>query len=120
LAICARQAAVGGAHGKVHLGRQYVGVARPARQNLSEEGFRGAPAIDIGRVDEVDAKLERAIDAGDGVLARHADAIGQPRSERDFRNLEIAGAKLAVLHRITFSHDCVMIRSRAFCWLNYA
>jgi uncharacterized glyoxalase superfamily protein PhnB len=74
----ARQAAVGGAHGKVHLGGQYVGVSRPARQNLAQEGFRGAPTIDIGRVDEVDAKLERAIDAGDGILARDADAISQP------------------------------------------
>jgi len=74
----ARQAAVGGAHRKVQLGCQDVGVTRPARQDLAQEGFRGAAAIDVGRVDEVDTKLERAIDTGDGILARDADAISQP------------------------------------------
>ena len=66
----ARQAAVGGAHRKEHLGRQDVRLARPARQNLAQEGLRRAAAVDIGGVDEVDAEVEGAIDAG----ARHSRA----------------------------------------------
>ena len=74
----ARQAAVAAAHREIGLGRQHVGIARPPGQDLAEEALGGAAAIDVGGVDEVDAELEGAIDAGRGLCAIDADAVGQP------------------------------------------
>ena len=98
----ARQSAVGGTHRKVDLGRQHVGVAWPLRQDFAEKCLRRAAAIDVGGVDEIDPELEGAVDARRGIVARHADAIGQPRSERDFRHAEIAAAELAVFNELPF------------------
>jgi hypothetical protein len=73
-----RQAEIGVRHGKIELGREHVAVARPALQRLTEEGFCGSAAVDVRRVDEVDADVERRIEAGSCLLRLDSDAIGKP------------------------------------------
>ena len=94
------EAAVAVGHREEELGGEDVGIARAAGERLAEEGLGGAAAVDVGGVDEVDADLEGAIEAGARGLRLDADAVGQPRPERDFGDLEIAGAELPVSHVI--------------------
>jgi hypothetical protein len=67
-------------------------------QRFSQERLGGPPAIDIGRVDQVDAKIEGCVDAGFGLTPIDPDAIGEPGPERDFGDLEVAGAELTIVH----------------------
>ncbi|MEI9886311.1 MAG: hypothetical protein WDN08_07370 [Rhizomicrobium sp.] len=102
-----RQPLVGRAHREEHLGRQDIRVAGPRRQRLAEKRLGGAAAIDVGGIDEIDPQLEGAIDTGDSLVALDADAIGQPGAERDFRNVQVTGAELAVFHGVPFRWICV-------------
>src|SRR4051812_37254547 len=56
--LLAREAAVARRHGEVELRREHVRVARAAREHLAEELLRLAAAVDVRRVDEVDALVE--------------------------------------------------------------
>jgi hypothetical protein len=96
----ARQTLVAVSHVAHQLGRQDIAVARTAGELLAEHGFGGAPAIDIGGIDEIDPEIEGPIQTGLGLVRLDADAIGQPRAEGDLRDLEVAGAELTVLHAI--------------------
>src|SRR5690242_2241866 len=93
-----RQALVAVAHREIDLGRQDVAVALALRQNFAEERFRSAPSVDVRRVDEIDPELEGALDACRRLVAFDADTVGQPRAQRNFGDLEIAGAEFAVFH----------------------
>ncbi len=56
------------AHGVVELrGEDYV-VAPAAGERLADDLLRLALAIDVGGVDEVDARVERAVDDPDGLV----------------------------------------------------
>jgi hypothetical protein len=83
-----RQPAVGGVvrHLAPHLGGQDVGVAGAAGEDLAPGALRGAPAVDVGGVEEVDAGLEGGVGAGAGLLELYAAREGQPRAVRDLRD----------------------------------
>ena len=92
------KAAIAVGHREEELGGEDVGIARAIGERLAKEDLGGAAAVDIGGVDEVDAEIEGAIEAGARRIGLDADAIGEPGAERDFRNFEIACAELAVFH----------------------
>ena len=56
------------AHRAVHLRGEHDVVAPPARQRLPDD-LLGLPArVDVGGVDEVDARVERAVDDPDALV----------------------------------------------------
>src|ERR1700685_4670586 len=71
----ARQSLILRAHRKIHLGREHVRAAWLLRENLSQEALGGSAAIGIGGIDEIDAELESAVDASNGVIAFDPHAI---------------------------------------------
>src|SRR5271155_3010726 len=77
----ARQSLILRAHRKIHLGRQHVRAAWPLRENLSQEALCGAASVGIGGIDKIDAEVESAVDAGNGVIAFAPYAICQPRTQ---------------------------------------
>ena len=95
-----------------NIGRLCVGLdahlhlIKPLGFELTEQAFRRAIAIGIGRVDEVDPQIEGLVQAGDGLLALDTDTEGQPGAKRDFRNGQIAVPELPVLHGLKpLDHD---------------
>ena len=96
--LCRREASVGVGHLEVDLRREHVGGAVIARQHLAEQRLGRAPSVDVGGVDEVDALLEGCLDARLGLLALHSAGVGQPGAEADLRDIDAAGAKLAIVH----------------------
>ena len=95
-------------HREVELRREHVRVARPRREHLAEELLRGAVRVDVRRVDEVDAGVERRVDARDRLLARNAAAEGQPRAEADLRDVQVARPELPVPHRAIVAKSAQM------------
>src|SRR3954471_13187639 len=69
-----------------------------ALQRLTQERLRRTASIDVRRVDEIDALVEGFFQTGARLVGLDSDAVGQPRAQGDFRNFEIAAAKLAVFH----------------------
>jgi uncharacterized glyoxalase superfamily protein PhnB len=82
-----REAPVGVAHREEQLGGEDVAVARAGGERFPEEALGGAATVDIGRVDEVDAQVERLVHAGRRTVALDAQAEGQPGAERYLGNL---------------------------------
>jgi hypothetical protein len=80
------------------LRRQDVRVARAAREDLAPRALGRAAAVDVRRVEEVDADVEGGVRAGARLVERDAAGVGEPGAERDLRDLEIRGAELAVAH----------------------
>jgi hypothetical protein len=78
------------AHREIELGREHVGIARPCGQRLAEEAFGRSATIDVRRVDQVDPEVERLVDAGPGPILLDSHAVGQPRAEGNFGDLEVA------------------------------
>src|SRR4029450_4819644 len=74
------------------------GAARGAMRDPAPGRLGGAAAIDVGGVTEVDADLERGVGARPGLLESHPAREGQPRAERDLRDLQGRGAELAISH----------------------
>src|SRR5207253_9056851 len=95
--LLAREAPVA-VHLEEELGAEDVRLARAIREQPAEDRLGAAARVDVRRVDEVDPHLERLRDAGLGLLARDAAAVGQPRAEADLRDFEVAGAEAAVTH----------------------
>ena len=93
-----RQAEVRVRHREIDLGCEHIAVAMPRLQCFAEEGLGSAAAVDVGRVDEVDADVERRIEAGARLVGLHADPVGQPGPQGDFRYVEVTVAELPVLH----------------------
>src|SRR5207248_1934216 len=83
---------------EIELGRKDIAVARPPLQRFTEEALRRPAAVDVGRVDKVDAHREGFLEARTRLACLDPDAISQPRAERDFRDLKVAVAELAGLH----------------------
>src|SRR4029079_13481543 len=98
--LIARQPAVVGVVGHLapHLGREDVRVARAAAEDLAPGTLSGAAAVDVGGVEEVDARLECRIRTPARLLEADAARIREPRPEGDFRDLEVRRAQLAVAH----------------------
>jgi hypothetical protein len=71
------------AHRKVDLRCEEVVVPRDALEGAPRNFLRPSPAIHVGRVEEVDAELERAVDARDGALVLDRPPVGEPGAERD-------------------------------------
>ncbi len=74
----AREPAAAVRHREEDLRREHVRVALPPGEHLAEELFGSAAGVDVRGVDEVDADLERLRDAGLGLVAPDAAAVGQP------------------------------------------
>src|SRR5437868_828406 len=88
------------------LRREDVRVARPLRQHLPEELLRLAARVHVRGVDEVDADVERRVDACLGLCAFDGAAVGQPRAEADLRDLDPAVAELAIPHWLSICARC--------------
>ena len=86
-------------HREVELRREHVGVARPRLEHVAEERLRRAERVDVGGVDEVDAGVERGVDAGPRLVVRDAAAVGQPRAEADLRHAQVTVSELSQSHR---------------------
>src|SRR5438093_540592 len=61
----------------------------------------GAHAVDVRRIEEVDARVEGSSGAGLGLLALHPSAVGEPRAECDLRHLDLRIAELPEAHGAT-------------------
>ena len=69
-----------------------------AGEDLAQELLGVAPAVDVGRVEEVDAQVEGVVDARPGVVQVDAPAVGEPRAQADDRDDQFAVAEFPVLH----------------------
>ena len=96
--LLAREAAVAPAHREVDLGRERERVARVAGEDLAPGALGRAAAVHVGGVEERDAGVERRARARLGLLAADAARVGQPRAERDDRDLEFRVAELTMFH----------------------
>jgi hypothetical protein len=94
--LCSGQASIRIAHRKEKLCGQYIAVSGDARQRLSQHPFGGAASIDVGRIDERDAAIERAMYARNGIVLLRTIGEGQPRSEGDLRDVKVAVTELAI------------------------
>jgi hypothetical protein len=88
--LLARETAVGLRHREVELRRENVRIARPFGEHFAEELLGPAAGIDVCRVDEVDAELERLRHAGLGPLAFDGAPVRHPGAERDLGDHQIA------------------------------
>src|SRR3984893_2584208 len=74
----ARQSLVGVAHRAKNLRRQGVGVAGNSSKRLAKHTLGGAAAIDIRRVEKINPKVERLVDASHRLALLDASRISQP------------------------------------------
>jgi hypothetical protein len=93
-------AAVGSvAHREMHLGREHDVVAAPPQRPADDLlGLTGR--IDIGGVDEVDARVERAVDDADAlVVIRVAPGTEHHRAEAQLGDRNAGAPQHALLHQ---------------------
>jgi hypothetical protein len=62
-------------------------ILSAARDSYVPRGLGGALTVDVGRVDEIDAALERRVGARAGLLELDTAGERQPRAEGDLRDL---------------------------------
>jgi hypothetical protein len=89
----------------VHLGGEHDGVTLPVTlQRLSDHLFAGAGAVDVGRIQKVDAGVDGAVDDPERVLL-----AGPPpehhASETQLADLYARPSKAPVLYRFPFLRD---------------
>ena len=94
-----RQPAIVGVHREEGLGREHIAVARAVLERLPEEAFGRAIAIDVGGVDEIDALVERGVEAAPRGVGLDAHAISEPRAEGDVGHVQVRAAELALVHQ---------------------
>ncbi len=83
-------------------------------QRLTEDLLREAFRIHVGGVDEIDARRERPLDQGIGVVLIDLAYVLPPRAlaaerhgaQADFRNIKAGPAQRTMLHRCTPFFDC--------------
>ena len=75
------EAAVGLRHREENLGRQDVGAAVEVLEDRSPGRLRGALAVDVGSVEEVDVGFEGGLGAGLGLVSLDPGAVGEPGAE---------------------------------------
>src|SRR5205085_6119546 len=80
------------------LGGDHELLARQVPDGGAQSALGGAAHVDVGGVEQVDAELEGAMDDAGALGFVHRAAVGGPRSERDFRNLETAATEGAMIH----------------------
>src|SRR6185369_2398035 len=98
--VLPREPAVVGAvaHREVDLGGEEVVVSRDPLESPPSHLLGRAAPVDVRRVEEVDAELEGAMDAGGRALVLDGAPVGEPRAERDLRDLDAEVAELPVAH----------------------
>ncbi|HEY5294483.1 MAG TPA: hypothetical protein VIJ70_03310 [Gaiellaceae bacterium] len=80
-------------HRAVHLGREHDGVAAPF-EGLADDLLRLAARVDVGRVDEVDACVERAVDDRDRlVVVGVAPGAEHHRAQAERADLDAGAAQ---------------------------
>src|SRR3546814_4978314 len=89
----------------------FLMIRRPPRSTRTDTLFPYTTlfrsAVGVGGVDEVDPQIERVMDAGHRLVALHPDAVGQPRTEGDFRRSEEHTSELQSLMRISYAVFCL-------------
>ncbi len=101
----ARQTALVGTrpHRAPDLGREHRLLAPPL-EGLADDLLRLALRVDVGRVDEVDAGVERAVDDADALLVAGVAPLAEHhRAETQRRDLETGVAEVAVVHGVSRS-----------------
>ena len=98
LDLRARQALVLGRHRKEQLGGEHIAVSRNVSQQFPQHLLRGAAAIDIGCIDEIDTGVEGRVQTGAGSILLDAGSVGQPGSEGDLRDRQVAVSQSAIFH----------------------
>ena len=93
-----RQPAVGLGHREVDLRGQHEAVAVEPGEDLAPGLLGGPAAVDVGGVEERDARVERGAGARLGLLAPHPARVGQPGAEGHLGDLQVAVAQLPVAH----------------------
>ena len=101
--LLAGKSSVAPRHREEQLRREDVRVTRTIGEHLAEKLLRLAARVHVRRVDEVDADVESLGDAGSGLPALDAAAVGQPRAEAELRHLQLAGPELSVAHGVDAS-----------------
>ena len=71
-------------------------MARNSGKRFAKHTLGGAAAIDVGRVEKIDPKIECLVDASERLTLFNAARIGQPGAERNDWDLQFAGAELSV------------------------
>ena len=98
--VIARIAALVGsvAHRVVHLGRQDDLIAAAVfLERATDDPFALAGVVDVRRVDEIDARLERAVNDADRVFgAGRSPEIHSPQAQR--RDLDAGASQHTVFH----------------------
>jgi hypothetical protein len=87
----------------VHLGCEDHVVAPAAGQRLADDLLGLAAAIDVGRVDEIDAGVERSVDDPDalvviGVAGRVGSRSKHHRAEAERTYLHSCASKRSIVH----------------------
>jgi hypothetical protein len=87
------------AHREVHLGREDDVVAPPAGERLGHDDLRLALRVDVRGVDEVDPRVERAVDDPDRVgVIGVAPGAEHHRAEAQLADRHAGPSQRAMLH----------------------
>ena len=78
LDLRARESPIRVAHREEQLGGQYHALARDARERLAEDALRLPEAVDVRGVEQRDAEIESAVNAGHGALLARGTGKRQP------------------------------------------
>ena len=73
--LLARKTPIVLAHRGEYLRREHIGVAGSSRERFAQKRLRGALAIGIRRIDEIDAEFKGAVDAGERIFVRRKATI---------------------------------------------
>jgi hypothetical protein len=100
-------------HRPVHLGREHDVVAPAAGECLADDLLRLPACVDVGRVDEVDARIERPVDDADAlVVVRISPAAEHHRAEAERADLDPGACELSIVHAREPSDPGVTARAR--------
>src|SRR4029077_19060079 len=115
LDLPSRQTAVGVTHWKEQLGSQHIAFAFDASQCLAKNRLGRTLAIDVRRIQEIDADIERAMDTRDSDLLALWLRECQPRTEANLRNQELTISQFPIFHMANAVRICRAARTPASC-----
>jgi hypothetical protein len=92
------------AHRSPHLGREHDVIAPAARQCLADDDLGLALRVDVGGVDEVDPRVQRAMNDPDAfVVVLVAPVAEHHRAEAQLADRDAGASQKAMLHGLLLS-----------------
>ena len=92
--------------------RRHIDLLFSFALQLGDEPFASSVAVNVGRVDEINAQLDRPPQRRQRFLIalRAPTSTNRPRAETDLRNVPANAAKFAIFHSLNFPYAKVPIR----------